>query len=74
MNWAKITLFLAGLFFGGAIDHVIVALLNSQSTPYGLQWGIAGNWAFAALDTGLTGLLYGVHRGLEARAQATSEG
>jgi hypothetical protein len=69
MNWAKLTLFLAGLFFGGALDHVVVALMNSPSTPYGIRWGVAGNWALAALDIGLAGLLYVAHRGLELRTR-----
>jgi hypothetical protein len=67
MNWAKLMLFLAGLFFGGAIDHVVGALMHSPSTPYGLPWGVAGNWALAALDMGLAGLLYVAHRRLESR-------
>ena len=62
MNWQKITLFLSGLFFGGAIDHVILAPLNSPLTPYGVKWGVAGNWAPGALGVVLATLCYGLHR------------
>ncbi len=66
MNWRKISLFLSGLFFGGAIDHVILALMNSPFTPYGLQLGVIGNWGLAVLDTVLAALLYALHHSLEA--------
>jgi len=37
MMWSKIALFLSGLFFGGAIDHPILALTDSEYTPYGVH-------------------------------------
>ena len=67
MNWRKISLFLSGLFFGGAIDHVILALMKSSLTPYGLWLGVIGNWGLAVLDLVLAALLYSLHRVLESR-------
>ncbi len=65
MNGSKLALFVSGLFFGGAIDHVILAVMGSDITPYGVRSGIGGNWALAGLDIGLTVLLYFAHRRLE---------
>jgi hypothetical protein len=67
MNWRKIALFLSGLFFGGAIDHVILALMNSPFTPFGISRGVIGNWGFAALDVVLAALFYAWHRFLDSR-------
>ncbi len=36
-------LFASGLFAGGAIDHVILAVMHSPMTPYGVRWGVGGN-------------------------------
>lgn len=58
MSGAEIALFLSGLFFGGAIDHAILALLRSERTPYGARVGIKGNWAFAGLDLAIAVLGY----------------
>ena len=66
MNSVKISLFLSGLFFGGAADHVILALMNSPLTPYGLKLGVIGNWRLAALDSVLAALLYARHHSLES--------
>lgn len=65
---AKLALFLSGLFFGGAIDHAILAVMRSDLTPYGSHVGVAGNWGFAALDVGLAATLYWAHRRRERRA------
>jgi hypothetical protein len=54
-----ISLFVAGIFFGGAIDHVVLALARSKQTAYGINFGIAGNWLLAGLDILITLLLYG---------------
>ena len=62
---AKTALFLSGLFFGGAIDHVILAVQQSPLTPYGLRFGVGGNWGLALLDLAATALLYVAHRRLE---------
>jgi hypothetical protein len=43
MRWAKVALFLSGLFFGGAVDHAILGLSGSGVTPYGMRAGVAGN-------------------------------
>ena len=66
MKWEKISLFLSGLFIGGAIDHVILALMNSPLTPYGLKLGVFGNWGLAALDLVLAIVLYALHHSLES--------
>jgi hypothetical protein len=62
MNISKLALFLSGLFFGGAIDHVILAVIGQRVTPYGVVAGVSGNWALAALDLALTLVLLWVHR------------
>jgi hypothetical protein len=31
--WSKLALFLSGLFFGGAIDRVILARMGCEFTP-----------------------------------------
>ncbi|PYR72509.1 MAG: hypothetical protein DMF87_27830 [Acidobacteria bacterium] len=54
MDRSSIAIFLAGLFFGGAIDHVILAVMHQTVTPYGVSVGVAGNWGMAALDVALT--------------------
>lgn len=65
MNWQKLNLFLSGLFFGGAVDHIILALKQSQLTPYGVRVGISGNWGLAVLDAGMAAFLYWLHRRLD---------
>ena len=72
MSRAEITLFLSGLFFGGAIDHVILALLHSERTPYGARVGIKGNWTFAGLDFFLAVLGYVLYRHLGPPLQKLS--
>ena len=67
MHWTKIALFLSGLFFGGAIDHAILASMGSGVTPYGMHSGVAGNLGLAAVDSVLAVLLYLTHRRLERR-------
>jgi hypothetical protein len=70
MTLAKTSLFLSGVFFGGMLDHVLLALRGATETHYGLTVGVAGNWAFAALDLTVTAALYLLHRRLERRAAA----
>jgi hypothetical protein len=70
MNWSKLALFVAGIFFGGAIDHLILAAVGSETTPYGVRSGVAGNWALAGLDLAMTGVLYLGHRWLARRRGA----
>lgn len=64
MNWQKTALFLSGLFFGGAIDHAILAVKGSETTPYGVRSGIIGNWALAGVDLSLAIILYVLDRWL----------
>ena len=47
---SKAALFCSGVFFGGAVDHSILALKRADRTPYGLRSGGVGNRMFAALD------------------------
>jgi hypothetical protein len=49
-RWPKLALFLSGLFFGGALDHVLFAAFESPTSHYGLQLDVAGQLGFAALD------------------------
>jgi len=72
MSQAEIALFLSGLFFGGAIDHAILALLNDERTPYGARVGIRGNWTFAALDLVIAILGYVLYRHLGPRSNRLS--
>jgi hypothetical protein len=59
---AKALIFLSGLFFGGAVDHTILALRRFDRTPYGVKIGIGGNWLLAALDAALAAAAYALHR------------
>jgi hypothetical protein len=67
---SKTAVFLAGLFFGGAIDHAILAATGRSDTPYGVHAGVAGNWAFAALDLAAAGICWAAHRALERHRPA----
>jgi hypothetical protein len=62
---AKIAVFFAGLFFGGAIDHMILAAAGRTTTPYGIEVGVVGNVALAGLDFLLTLGSWFAHRWLE---------
>ena len=74
MTLAKASLFLSGLFFGGGLDHILLALRGETETHYGFEAGVAGNWAFAAFDLMLTAALYLLHRRLERRVSMTPRG
>ena len=65
MNRCKVMLFLSGLFFGGAIDHLILAGMGSKYTPYGVRSGRSGNLLLAIVDGSLAILLYLLHDRLE---------
>lgn len=65
MNRSKLALFISGLFFGGAINHRILAMMGSDLTPHGVHAGRWGNGALAVLDLALTALLYLLHHRLE---------
>lgn len=71
MSIAKAALFLSGLFFGGLIDHVILALAGFETTPFGVAAGVMGNWLFAGLDAGIAALLLMLHLRLERARQDT---
>jgi hypothetical protein len=72
---AKAAVFLAGLFFGGAIDHAILAVAGRTDTPYGVRSGVAGNWALAALDVALSAICWRTHSVFERRsAHGRSQG
>lgn len=58
---SKTALFLSGLFFGGAIDHVILAVLGRELTPYGVRSGVVGNWMLGGFDLMLAAGLYRIH-------------
>jgi hypothetical protein len=62
MSWRAPSLFFSGFFFGGAVDHAILAFMNSPVTPYGSNWGVAANWLLAAFDLILAALLYRLFR------------
>ncbi len=54
MKLAHWSLFVSGLFFGGVIDHVILGVMKSSITPYGVNLGQYGNWWMALFDLLLT--------------------
>ena len=67
MKASKLALFVSGLFFGGAIDHGILASLGRPVTPYGWESGVMGNWLLAGLDLVIAAGLYGFHQSQERR-------
>jgi hypothetical protein len=64
---SKAAIFLSGLFFGGAIDHAILAAAGRHDTPYGVDVRVAGNWGMAGLDLALAVLFWQGHRWSERR-------
>ena len=64
MNWSELALFMSGIFFGGAIDHMILAAMGSELTHYQIRVGVGGKWAFAVFDAVVMVLLFLVHRKL----------
>ena len=42
MNWNTLSVFASGIFFGGAIDHMIRAAKGEETTPYGIRSGVWG--------------------------------
>ena len=58
MRVNEVALFSSGFFFGGGLDHMILALSGSAQSPLGHNVGVIGNWAFTAFDAGITALLY----------------
>ena len=66
-RWRTATLFLSGLFFGGAIDHGILAVMGSPLTPYGVNIGSLGNWLMMLLDIGVTLAFFALYRRAESK-------
>jgi hypothetical protein len=58
---ARLALFLAGVFFGGGLDHLIFIASGSTRSHYGLIIGVAGQLGFAALDFSITAVLCWAH-------------
>ena len=65
-RWSTFAVFASGVFFGGTIDHLILAAIRSPISPYGLQVGVIGNWALAGIDLAIAFSLYAWHRRLVA--------
>lgn len=61
---SAVALFCSGLLAGGAIDHSILALKGDVRTPYGVNVGVTGNVAFAALDLVAAAAAYLLYRKL----------
>jgi hypothetical protein len=59
---ASVALFLAALFFGGGLDHVIYAATGAPTSHYGLRVTVVGQLAFAALGFTVTAVLIALHR------------
>ena len=70
MTVSHLALFASGLFFGGAIDHAILAAQRRDGTPYGVTVGVAGNWWMAAGDLAAAAVLYRLHVRAEWRDRA----
>jgi len=64
MTMGKLAIFIGGVFFGGAVDHVILALTGRGDTPYGVSIGVMGNWTMAVVDLALTYGRWIAHRRL----------
>ena len=56
-KWQLVSLFTAGIFFGGALDHILFAAQGSGTSHYGYEIGIHGNWLMSLFDTSITALL-----------------
>ena len=56
-KWQLIALFIAGVFFGGALDHIIFAINGSETSHYGYKVGVNGNWLMSLLDLTITAIL-----------------
>jgi hypothetical protein len=59
---STMVLFLAGMFAGGAIDHLILAMKREVNTPYGLRVGVMGNGLLALLDAAAAVAACAAHR------------
>ena len=68
MAISKLALFASGIFFGGAVDHAILAAMRRDVTPYGVKAGVSGNWLFAAADLLAAAALYRLYATRETRA------
>jgi hypothetical protein len=53
----RLALFLAGLFFGGGLDHVIFFAMDSPISHYGFEVGTSAQLGFAGMDFGVSGAL-----------------
>jgi hypothetical protein len=56
-KWQLVALFIAGVFFGGALDHILFAAKGSGTSHYGYEIGVNGNWLMSLLDTSITAIL-----------------
>ena len=72
MTTSQFALFASGLFFGGAIDHAILAAQGRQNTPYGVRVGVSGNWMMAAGDLLVAAMLYRMHATADWNARKDS--
>jgi hypothetical protein len=58
---SKAALFASGMFFGGAIDHALLAAMRRDVTPYGVKVGVSGNCLFALADLAAAAVLFRMH-------------
>jgi hypothetical protein len=65
MRARKAAIFVSGVFFGGAVDHAILALKRDERSPYGVRIGVRGNWFMAGLDSAVAAAAYALHRRLD---------
>jgi hypothetical protein len=71
---SKVALFGAGIFFGGAVDHLVLVGMHSVLTPYGVRVGVSGNAGLAVLDIVISIGLLVVHRRAERAAGSRAAG
>ena len=64
---SKAALFASGMFFGGAIDHAILAAIGRDVTPYGVKVGVSGNWLFALADFAAAAVFFRMHAARRTR-------
>lgn len=70
---SKSALFASGVFFGGAIDHAILAAMRRDVTPYGVKVGVSGNWLFAVADLAAAALFYRMHASRRTATAGSTE-
>jgi hypothetical protein len=59
---STVALFAAGMFAGGAMDHLILVFKREARTPYGLMVGVMGNGLLALIDAAVAVAAFAAYR------------